>query len=742
MRLLQCFLSILSLSIVNGLVPMLTPQTISKNGRQPATKPSATKLSAIKSFAAPSFPKVEEFRLQNGLKVILAENQALERTIFHVQCLGGSAMDAVGKEGTSAVLAQALVASMQARIGAMVDVGAAANNDTGRVAVTMQSAADAFSFGVSVSQSKFPSIVKLIGEVLSRPPFIVSDATSDVYAARQHVLVAKQVAQGSAESPRLALDAMTAEIVYGSEHPYSRNATEQSLRSLTPSDIDAAYKMLCMPNNTTVVVMGKVTKKILLPMLTKAFCQWKSADMPYMTRPRPQPMEQGVYWVEFNTIVPITALAFEAPPRNDMDYDATLLAAALLEKRINARLMTTMTVNRASDSVQSTFTLSDNKYANVLVCQQWLKSTDNRTEQPASEAKIFLASYSLVRDELQRFLAEAPSEQDVEIASCKGILLERYADALRRPESLAALLLNANANGLSLKDLQNYPKRLLALTSQAIHAASARVVQPTTMMATEHPPVIVLGKSALADGMQSLGKVHRYSPVGEEVLVLDESDITLDSLLRLHSQALGGAEAIAGITTLTTTTETQLSVMAQKFPGTIITKQKVPNKIFRKLEIAATQILQELWCDGKTAFDKIEMMGQEQALAQRSPKETESALFDAQIFPVLTMQVCGFTPELLGRRDGYYILKASAESGTVKTLALDGKTFLLASIEEMRQTPQGIIKSVQEFREYAVFGGVTLPTTIVLKTGPGILIGKNAYKINLPLDDEEFRARH
>ncbi len=739
MRLLQCFLSILSLSIMNGLVPMLTPQTISKNSPQPATKPSATKLSAIKSFAAPSFPKVEEFRLQNGLKVVLAENQALERTIFHVQCLGGSAMDAVGKEGTSAVLAQTLVASMQARVGATVDVGAVANNDTGRVAVTMQSAADAFSFGVSVSQSKFPSIVKLIGEVLSRPPFIVSGTASDVYAARQHVLVANQVAHGSADAPRLALDAMTAEIVYGSEHPYSRNATEQSLRSLAPSDIQAAYKMLCMPNNTTVVVVGKVTKKILLPMLTKAFGQWKSADAPYMTRPRPQPMEQGVYWVEFNTIAPVTALAFEAPPRNDMDYDATLLAATLLERRINARLLT---INKANDSVHIAFTLSDNKYANALVCQQWFKSVDNRVEQSTSDAKIFLASYSLVRDELQRFLAEAPSEQDVEIASCKGILLERYVDALRRPESLAALLLNTNANGLSLKELQSYPKRLLALTSQAIHAASTRVVQPTTMMATEHPPVIVLGKSALADGIQSLGKVHRYSPAGEEVLVLDESDITLDSLLRLHSQALGGAEAIAGITTLTTTTETQLSVMAQKFPGTILTKQKVPNKISRKLEIVATQILQELWCDGKTAFDKIEMMGQEQALAQRSPKETESALFDAQIFPVLTMQLCGFTPELIGRRNGYYILKASAESGTVKTLALDGKTFLLASIEEMRQTPQGIIKSLQEFREYGVFGGVTLPTTIVLKTGPGVLIGKNAYKINLPLDDEEFRARH
>ncbi|MBD1207234.1 MAG: insulinase family protein [Ignavibacteria bacterium] len=740
MRLLPCFLGILSLSIAGGLVPMLTSQTISKTSRQLAAKPSFPKPSATNPSSVPSFPKVEEFRLQNGLKVILAENQSPERVSFYVQCLGGSAMDAVGKEGASAVLAQALVAAIRSRAGATVGIGAALGNDTNRVSITVQSTADAFSFGVAVSQSKFPATVKLVGDVLSRPPFVAPGAAADVYAARQHVLVANQVAQGSADAPRLALEAMAAEVVYGSEHPYSRSATEQSLRSLTPSDIQAAYTMLSMPNNTTVVVLGRVTKKNLLPLLTKAFGQWKSADAPYMTRPRPQPMEQGVYWVEFSNAAPVTALAFEAPPRNDMDYDAMLLAATLLEKRINARLMTTMATNRTSDSAQAAFTLSDNKYANVLVCKQWLKSMNNQAEQHVSQAKTLLASHALVRDELQRFLAEAPTEHDAEIASCKSILLERYAEALRRPESLAAMLLNADANGLSLKELQAYPKRLLALTSQAVNAAIARAVPPTAMV--ERPPVIVLGKSTLADGMQSLGKVHRYSAAGEEILTLDESDITLDSLLRRHTQALGGADAIAGITTLTTTTETQLSVMAQKFPGTILTKQKIPNKISRKLEIAATQILQELWCDGKTAFDKIEMMGQEQALAQRSPKETESALFDAQIFPALTMQLCGFTPELLGRRDGYYILKASAESGTVKTLALDGKTFLLASIEEMRQTPQGIIKSVQEFREYGVFGGVTLPTTIVLKTGSGVLIGKNAYKINLPLEDEEFRARH
>ncbi len=675
-----------------------------------------------------NFPKVEEFRLSKGLKTLCIEDPAQQRTLVYVQCAGGSAMDAVGKEGASAVLAQALAAAVQARTNAIATTALPDTQtaDTNRIAVAALSGNDAFSLKVSLPYKKLQSVLDILGNVFSRPSFLAPTAASEVNAAVQHVLIANQVAEGSARAPERAITAMATRITYSFEHPYSRSASEESLRSLRQNDLQAAYSMLCMPNNTTVVIIGKATKKSLLPMLKKSFGAWKSGDAPYMTRPRPQPMEQGIYWVETARATPTLAFTFEAPPRNDMEYDATRLAANLLERRINAELST------KDSSLAATITLSDNKYANVLVCQKRLESTSGNDSASSTHAERLAAVRTLLHDAVKRCAAEAPS--DAEMAASKTILLERYASSLRQPEALASLLLSADANGLSLKELQNYPKRVLALTPEAVRVAAGRLSLP------EPPPVIVLGRSALLPDLQTLGKVYRYAANGEPIVMMEDAGITLDSLLALHTQALGGALAVQGVSSLTTTTETQLSVMAQKFPGTILTKQKVPNKITRKLEITATQIVQELWCDGKVAFDKIEMMGQEQPLAQRSAKETESALFDAQIFPALTMQSCGFTPELLGKRDGYYVVKASTESGTVKMLLFDGTTHLLASIEEMRQTPQGIIKSVQEFREYGIFEGIRLPTTIVLKTGPGTLIGKSTYQINLPIADEQFQA--
>lgn len=709
--------SCLLLVMVSIFAPVLTAQSSTKSLSKIPPQP-----------AVANFPTVEEFRLSNGLKSLCIEDPAQQRTLVYVQCAGGSALDAIGKEGTSAVLAQALAAAVQSRTNTMTTTSLtdAQAADTNRIAVAALSGKDAFSLKVSLPYKKLQRVLDILGSVLSRPSFLVPTAMPEVSAALQHVLIANQVAEGSARAAERTLDLMAARITYSAEHPYSRSATEESLRSLRQNDLQAAYSMLCMPNNTTIVIIGKTSKKALLPMLKKSFAAWKSGDAPYMKRPRPQPMEQGVYWVETTRAAPTLALAFEAPPRNDMEYDATRLAANVLERRINAGLSTT------DSSLAVAITLSDNKYANVLVCQKRLESDSASVSMVSLLAERLAAMRSLLHDEVKRCAAEAPS--DAEMTTSRTILLDSHASSLRQPETLASLLLSAEANGLSLKELQNYPKRLRMLTPEAVRIAAGRLSLP------EPPPAIILGSSALLPALQTLGKVYRHSANGEPMVMMEVADITLDSLLALHTQALGGDLAVRGISSLTTTTETQLSVMAQKFPGTILTKQKVPNKIARKLEITATQIVQELWCDGKVAFDKIEMMGQEQPLAQRSAKETESAFFDAQIFPALTMQSCGFTAELLGKRDGYYVVKASTESGTMKTLLFDGTTYLLASIEEMRQTPQGIIKSVQEFREYGDFEGLRLPTTIVLKTGSGTLIGKNTYRINLPIADEQFQA--
>ncbi len=680
-------------------------------------------------FATPSakaqtsiVPAIEEFRLKNGLRVMLVEDKTQARILLQAQYVGGNAMiDVGGKEGTSALLLQTLRNTLQTRI----DAANARLNDSSRILLSAANSVDASSLILTLPKNSLQTALTLASDALSRPSFLAAD----IQISRKDIATSKQ-ARSAANAHAAALATLAAHVVYGAEHPYSRQATLQSLAALNERDIQAAHQLLCVPGNMALVIVGNVSKKALAPMLAKTFGLWKSGEVPYIPRPRPLPPEHGIALVD----APLTedgdagasasklasfALVFDAPPRNDMDYEALALAMYVLESRMKSPSLGSMLARTM---------LSEHRYANDLVAVQRLP-----TLSAAKDAERVVAQ---MRTEMKRLSMEIPALS--ELATAKKALQDRFAATLRSPQALSELLALAAVNDIPLKTIRSYPKRLADLTPEAVQTAANRYLQP------ERGMIVLTDSTTLQTAMgnlRALGKVVRYTSDGEPIVNLDSADISLDSLLTLHTKSLGGTTATMRITTLTTQTQTQLSAMAQKFPGTIITKQKVPNKIARKLEITATQIVQELWFDGKTAFDKMEMMGQEQPLAQRSSKETESALFDAQIFPALTMRSCGFAPELLGKRDGAYIVKATTPNGTVKTLVFDATTYLLASIEEMRQTPQGIIQSVQEFREYALFEGVQLPTTVVMKTGPGTLIGKSTYQINQPIGDEVFQVR-
>ena len=697
----------------------LRAQGIANAVKTNAVKTNAAKISAVKTGVL--LPNTEEFRLKNGVRILLIEDPTQERIVLRAQFAGGTTLaDAVGKEGIGALFLQTLASEVQSRANGVIPAHVLHNSDSSRIVVVPLASADALSLLVSVPEQHLQATLEIIGKVLMLPPML----SSNVKAAFQQVRIAEQ-ARKSASLRRLALEAMTAKIVYGKEHPYSRTVSETSLQDLSVSDVQTAYAAVCLPNNTLLAITGNIRKKNLLPLLTKTFGAWKSGDAPYIPRPRPMPMENGVYLVESPAVPTDSALwiamAFDAPERNDIDYEALSLTVQVLQNRLQSRLKSTALAFGS---------LTENKYANCFLVQAMV------AHPSLSPDSTILRLVSLMRENIKRLYTETPNA--IEIAAAKNLLMERYTKVLRQSDEYLGLLLRADAAGISHKEIRIYPKRLQALSPETVRIVAERYLQPAR-------GVVVLADSAdiaaILPTVRRLGNVFRYTPTGEPIVSMDKSDISLDSLISLHTAALGGTSATARIATLSTTTEIQLSAMAQKFPGTILTKQKIPNKIARKLEITATQISQELWCDGTVAVDKIEMMGQEQPLARRSEKETESALFDAQIFPVLTMHVCGFVPELLGKRDGNYVVKATAKNGTVKTLTFDGGTYLLSAIEEMRQTPQGIVQAVQEFREYAVFEGVQLPTIVVLKTGPGTLIGKNTYEINQPIGDEVFQVR-
>jgi zinc protease len=527
-------------------------------------------------------------------------------------------------------------------------------------------------------------------------------------------------------------------VLLGESHPYSRRAGEVSLQALTIDDVKDFHAQYFLPNNTSLAVVGNVSKKELQPLLEKAFKNWKQGVVPRLPDVTPRPLPQGIYLVEApkaqyihaeeRTITgnhieigfldqrkdtltqqnPAIVFASLGAPIGAFDEEAMLHALPAPEEQHIPNKFATLLV--------PTFTVSSSgfeKFLNRLTKSE--AKSDNKSDHPV----------------------QAQMPPDSLFPARQLDFMQHTKRLLDSGRTRAVLVQNALMNGIKPEYVLAAPERIKAVAASDMREAAQKY------LGLERLTMIVIGSPDLLNPLVSLGVaqsrvIFRFSENLEPILTFEKSDLTLPEITARHLVAVGGTTAVASLQSLTSTSELQLSAMGQKFPGTIITKQKLPNKITRILEIPATQMLQALWYDGTKAFDKIEMMGSEQPMQQRQAKETESALFDAQIFPLLGLPSCGFTAELLGKREGQFIIKASAANGTIKTLMVDETTYFLSKIEETRQTPQGIVKSVQEFRDYEKVSGVQLPSVIVLRTGPGTLIGKTRYQVNPALKDEEF----
>ena len=74
-------------------------------------------------------------------------------------------------------------------------------------------------------------------------------------------------------------------LLYGQDHAYSNpltgSGTEASTMAMTRNDLADFHKTWLQPNNSTLVVVGDITLKELVPILEKNFSQWdNSATLP------------------------------------------------------------------------------------------------------------------------------------------------------------------------------------------------------------------------------------------------------------------------------------------------------------------------------------------------------------------------------------------------------------------------------------------------------------------------------
>ncbi len=219
------------------------------------------------------FPAIEEARLDNGVKVVLARRNAVPVIDVAIQFDAGYAADAGGTLGTAS-FAMAMLDDGAGRMDAL-EISA----ELERLGATLSAGSnlDVSTVTLSALNQNLAESVDLMAEVVQNASF----PQGEIDRLRQRWLA--QIAQEKAQPTTIALRLLPPAL-YGADHaygvPFTGSGTEDSINSLTRDDLVAFRAAWLRPDTATVFVVGDTTMDEALPVLNRAFGNWQTPTTP------------------------------------------------------------------------------------------------------------------------------------------------------------------------------------------------------------------------------------------------------------------------------------------------------------------------------------------------------------------------------------------------------------------------------------------------------------------------------
>jgi zinc protease len=261
-------------------------------------------------------PVLEEARLSNGLRVLVAERHEIPVVNLWLDVDAGYAADYSAAPGTARLVSSLLTGGTARRsaleisdelqmLGAQLSTGA--NLDLSTVYV-------------SALKATLDESLDLFADVVLNPVFPEADFE------RQKQLQLAAIANEKVTPLQMALRALPP-ILFGSDHAYGMpltgSGTEESVTALTRDDMLRHHSSWFRPNNATLIVAGDTSLAEILPKLEAAFGSWKSAPTPEKNlRPAPRPAKPAIYVVNkpgaVHSVVIAGTIAPAPDPRNEV----------------------------------------------------------------------------------------------------------------------------------------------------------------------------------------------------------------------------------------------------------------------------------------------------------------------------------------------------------------------------------------------------------------------------------------
>jgi zinc protease len=423
---------------LGALGPELSAQALDRTQRPtPTEQPPLT------------FPAITVRKLANGIDVAVMRDTRLPVVSIQAVLDISAAVDPVGKTGLGSFTQS------------MLDEGT-----TSRTADQIAVAAAALGGGVSATSvytitANLDSALALMADQLLHPSFpeaALERLRANELASLQH----------QKESPDYLAGAVFRRLVYGVDHPYSREETEASVKAITRDDLVAFHARYIRPPNIRFVVVGDITPDEAVAKLKPYFEGLPPGTSGRVDIPAPSgPGQTKVYLYDRpgspQSIIMIGTLG---PRRDTPDYQAIRVMNSILGGAFSSRINLNLRERHGyTYGARTGFT-----FRRVPEIGGFSASADVQTNKTDSAAIEFMR-------ELREIREERPVTAE-EFKFARDQLIKQLPLQFETIQQRASAITNLLMNNLPLNYYETLSAEIAAVTPEQTEATAKKYLTP------------------------------------------------------------------------------------------------------------------------------------------------------------------------------------------------------------------------------------------------------------------------
>ncbi len=653
------------------------------------------------------FPDYSESRLANGLKIFVIEDNEQPTVYLSLLIPGGTSVDG-DKPGLASIVANLLTKGAGKRTA--LDISKTL--DGLGASINVSATPDYITVTASSLKRHFPIVFEIFTDCLLQPSFPESEFKK---------LISNMIAGIKMEKtqPTRLAQALARRVVFGEDHPYGKKETEETIKSITLSDVRDYYKKYFVPDYSSLVVAGEVKKNEIVSIVDKALTKWSKTNPDRIKLPGINPMPLGVYFIERPGSVQSTIIVTtRTVDYLDFEFETLDMASALIGGGFGGRL---------SKTLRETYSYTYSPYANqtsLKFMNRFFCGADVRNNVTDSALTVIL-------EQLHLLATQPPSEEEV-----NRILRAQVGKYLMNFESsnfIASIIQTADFHGKAMANVKSFPQRMMALSNYDLHRSAERYMNPKNAF------IIVVGSPDVKNKLEKFGKLFVYDldlqPLTGEKAKLEKVSIIPNELIEKYVNAIGGWNALNNIKTLTKTGKASMAVQGRNISIDITENYKAPNKKYQFADFGMYS--QKVWVDGQNVWTSVQ--GPPDML---QGTEAKKLLIDAVLFNDIKLSSLGYSLKVLGKQGDEILMKAEMkdEESLNRTYYFDAKTFLINKIESFEVVGKGqpALPVTVYYRNYSKIDGVLLPDKIESINPMFNMDIIYRFQVNNDLEDSNF----